>query len=146
MKKLFVVSMILSSMAVLCYAQEGLDMGEVTDSLKEKTEMVLMQAAKSDVEMTIPMGLDLYFIDNGAYPSTQQGLIALVVKPDSAQNWNGPYLRSEKKLKDPWGNQYIYKHPYDETDGYIVYSFGPDGKEETKDDLVFKSSEVVPGQ
>lgn len=144
MKRLLAVCIMLLAAVGFTYAQEDVDMSEMAKTLEAKTDTFMVQAAKSDVEMTIPMGLDLYFIDNGAYPSTSQGLAALVFKPDTAQNWNGPYLSSEKKLNDPWGNQYVYEFVNAETPGFMIYSLGPDGKAGTKDDIVFKSSDLMP--
>jgi general secretion pathway protein G len=85
-------------------------------------------AAKQDVG-TIIQALKLYRLDIGRYPSTEQGLKALVEKPVSEpvpQNWKaGGYL--ESLPKDPWGNVYQYSNPG--THGEIdVYSFGADGK------------------
>jgi general secretion pathway protein G len=64
--------------------------------------------------------LDLYSLDVGAYPTTEQGLQALVAKPANATNWNGPYLKGDQVPVDPWGRQYQYRnpslrpnHPYD---------------------------------
>ena len=85
-------------------------------------------AAKQDVG-TIVQALKLYRLDIGRYPTTEQGLKALVEKPVSEpvpQNWKvGGYL--ESLPKDPWGNAYQYSNPG--THGEIdVYSFGADGK------------------
>ena len=54
--------------------------------------------------------LDLYKLDTGAYPSTEQGLKALVDRPGSAANWNGPYLKGAVPL-DPWNHPYSYRSP-----------------------------------
>lgn len=73
--------------------------------------------------------LDLYHLDNSTYPSTDQGLSALLVKPEVGKvpkNWRGPYLRSSSIPKDPWENDYIYQ-----SDGknIIMKSLGADGEE-----------------
>ena len=52
--------------------------------------------------------LDLFYIDAGRYPTKSEGLQALVTKPTSVQNWNGPYLRDGKVPLDPWGSEYTY--------------------------------------
>jgi len=74
--------------------------------------------------------LKLYKLDNGAYPSTEQGLGALVTKPSTGvipKNFKeGGYLESKKAPKDPWGNDYIYVSPGEHGD-YDLYSFGADG-------------------
>lgn len=86
-----------------------------------------MVAARHDIA-TISQALKLYRLDNGRYPSTEQGLAALVERPTLApvpQNWkSGGYL--QRVPKDPWGNAYRYLHPglHGEID---VLSFGADG-------------------
>lgn len=73
----------------------------------------------------IVSALDLYFIDNGGYPSQEQGLSALAIAPADATRWNGPYLKGADKLADPWGHAYIYA--VNET-GILISSLGRDGK------------------
>lgn len=73
----------------------------------------------------IVSALDLYFIDNGGYPSQEQGLSALAIAPADATRWNGPYLKGSDKLADPWGHAYIYA--VNET-GILISSLGRDGK------------------
>jgi general secretion pathway protein G len=72
--------------------------------------------------------LDLYFLDVGRYPSTAEGLDALVRKPGTAANWAGPYLKGEKVPADPWGSRYNYRSP-GEHGKYDLYSFGADGRD-----------------
>jgi len=56
--------------------------------------------------------LDLYKLEVGEYPSTDQGLEALIEKPAGVSGWNGPYLKQGREmLVDPWGNPYQYRHP-----------------------------------
>ncbi|NWG46881.1 MAG: type II secretion system major pseudopilin GspG [Alphaproteobacteria bacterium] len=69
--------------------------------------------------------LDLYFLDAGRYPSTEDGLGALVVRPEGVSRWNGPYLSSEAVPPDPWGNPYAYER---EGSGYVLRSLGADGE------------------
>ncbi len=75
--------------------------------------------------------LDNYRLDNGAYPTTEQGLAALREKPTRAPiptNWRGPYLRKDVPL-DPWGKPYIYRSPGERNaSGYDLSSLGRDGK------------------
>lgn len=75
--------------------------------------------------------LDNYRLDNGAYPTTEQGLAALREKPSRAPiptNWRGPYLRKDVPL-DPWGKPYIYRSPGERNaSGYDLLSLGRDGK------------------
>ena len=55
--------------------------------------------------------LDLYKLDAGSYPSTQDGLQALITKPDDVDNWSGPYLKTGGTPLDPWGHPYFYQSP-----------------------------------
>lgn len=76
--------------------------------------------------------LKQYKIDNGVYPTTEQGLEALFRKPDSPPeptNWNGPYAEEEIP-NDPWKRAYVYRSPgVRNPDSYDLYSLGSDGKE-----------------
>lgn len=88
-------------------------------------------AAKAQIEL-LGIALDNYRLDNDMYPTTQQGLQALVAEPTSPPvppNWDGPYLKKEVPV-DPWGREYYYESPgtYN-PDGYDLYSLGRDGLE-----------------
>jgi general secretion pathway protein G len=72
--------------------------------------------------------LDLYRLEVGRYPSTSEGLEALVSDPGNAPNWNGPYLKKSEVPKDPWGNDYQYRSPGD-NGPYDIWSLGADGEE-----------------
>jgi len=71
--------------------------------------------------------LDLYYLDTGRYPSTEEGLAALVRRPASVTIWNGPYIKGTIVPKDPWGNDYLYRMP-GENAPYDVGSLGPEGR------------------
>ncbi|MFH1857131.1 MAG: type II secretion system major pseudopilin GspG [Candidatus Omnitrophota bacterium] len=93
-------------------------------------------AAKAAVNNNLAVALDLYEMDNGFYPGTDQGIEALKTKPSSSpapQNWRGPYIK--KKTIDPWGNLYIYVSPGIHNDDYDLYSYGPDGADGGGDDV-----------
>lgn len=93
------------------------------------------QAAESQVKSLFQTALDTYELDNGAFPTTSQGLEALRTKPSEAKNWKGPYLSSEVP-KDPWGNAYLYTCPGTRNkDGFDLSSMGEDGKDGTEDDI-----------
>ena len=84
--------------------------------------------AKSQIEM-LGAALDAYRLDNGAYPTTQQGLGALWEKPtiDPPVNWRAPYLRKPVPM-DPWGRAYLYMFPGQANPtGYDLISYGADG-------------------
>jgi len=72
--------------------------------------------------------LDLYRLQVGSYPSEQDGLRALVERPADAEQWDGPYLKKEDALVDPWGRPYIYRYPGEHGD-YDLYTLGADGAE-----------------
>src|ERR1700739_537685 len=55
--------------------------------------------------------LDIYKLDVGTYPSTEQGLQALITRPSGITRWNGPYLKGEKLPEDPWGKPFVYRSP-----------------------------------
>jgi len=86
--------------------------------------------AKSQIEM-LGTALDAYRLDNGTYPTADQGLAALQTAPTSEPvptNWRGPYLRKDVPL-DPWGHPYIYKYPGESNaNGYDLMSYGADGQ------------------
>ena len=85
--------------------------------------------AKSQIAM-FGAALDAYRLDNGRYPSTEQGLAALWEKPaiDPPANWRSPYLRKPVPL-DPWGHPYSYLSPGQvNPQGYDLLSYGADGK------------------
>jgi general secretion pathway protein G len=72
--------------------------------------------------------LDLYKLDNGSYPSTEDGLAALSTRPASAANWNGPYLQGETSPMDPWSHPYTYTSPSQRSGrDYDLCSLGPSG-------------------
>jgi general secretion pathway protein G len=90
------------------------------------------QLGKSEVTITkaqigaFDKALDTYRLDVGRYPMTEEGLVALLVKPATAVNWNGPYLKKEVPL-DPWGHPYLYRSPGSKGD-FEVISYGKDGQ------------------
>ncbi len=82
----------------------------------------------------IRRALDVFKIETGAYPTADQGLDALLARPEDlrARHWGGPYLEGD--LKDPWGNPYRYVAPSGDGSGFDLFSLGPDGTE-SKDDV-----------
>lgn len=85
------------------------------------------KTAKVQIE-DLSATLDMYRLDMGKYPTTEQGLQALVERPDDAKRWNGPYLSKNKVPQDPWGTDYKYESP-GEKGKFDLYSFGADGQE-----------------
>ena len=86
--------------------------------------------AISDIK-SLETAIDMYSADNGAPPTTEQGLQALVEAPTSSpepKNWNGPYLK-KRIPQDPWGGEYIYVSPGEYNVDYDIVSYGRDGRE-----------------
>jgi general secretion pathway protein G len=94
-------------------------------------EQAKVTAARADVQANIATALKMYEVDNGGFPSSEEGLGALLSKPASASNWSGPYL--EKKPLDPWQREYKYRSPGQHRIDYDVYSLGRDGIESADD-------------
>ena len=67
-------------------------------------------------------------LDNQAYPTTAEGLNALIAPPGTASGWNGPYLDSSSVPLDPWGNGYVYRFPGTAGGDYDLLSLGSDGE------------------
>jgi general secretion pathway protein G len=93
-----------------------------------------VQKAKSDIA-GLSLALSRYKLDTGLYPTTEDGLDALINKPSSlsesaAQNYNeSGYLDKKTLPKDPWGNPYSYRSPGDNNADYEIICYGADGKE-----------------
>jgi general secretion pathway protein G len=104
----------------------------VMPRLTGRGEQARVTAAEADIKANIATALKLYELDNGSFPTSEEGLSALLSKPGSAINWNGPYL--ERKPLDPWGREYQYKYPSEHnTVDYDLYSLGKDGVESADD-------------
>jgi general secretion pathway protein G len=86
-----------------------------------------IKAAKIQIE-SLSSTLDLYFLDAGRYPTTSEGLGALLQRPGSAMNWNGPYLKGNAIPNDPWGRRYAYRSP-GQHGNFDIVSYGADGQE-----------------
>jgi general secretion pathway protein G len=84
-----------------------------------------IQAADIQVDQLSTI-LDMYRFDVGRYPTTAEGLDALVNPPPGVDRWAGPYLRKPESLIDPWGNPYGYRAPGDHGD-FDLWSYGADG-------------------
>ena len=98
----------------------------VVQNLRGAMDRAKRTKAQADIAQ-IKSGLDRYYLDVGSYPSSDQGLPALVAAPSAGNvphDWQGPYL--EKIPPDPWGNTYLYQ-----SDGntYVLKSLGPHGAE-----------------
>ncbi len=87
---------------------------------KVKTARIQLQSFSS--------ALDLYYLDAGRFPSTAEGLAALVRRTPGVAAWNGPYLKGGNVPSDPWNHPYIYRSP-GEHGPYDIVSYGADGQE-----------------
>ncbi|HEY5722118.1 MAG TPA: type II secretion system major pseudopilin GspG [Allosphingosinicella sp.] len=94
--------------------------------------MKLLEGAKSKAARiqleTLSQSLNYYQLDVGSFPTGEQGLKALWQAPGGTEAWNGPYVRQERQLLDPWGRPFIYRSPGQKGD-YDLISLGGDGKE-----------------
>jgi general secretion pathway protein G len=114
--ELLVVLVILGLLAGLVGPRVIKHLGES----KTKTAMLQIDELSS--------ALDLYRLEIGTYPTTDQGLEALVEKPVGVEQWNGPYLRKKTVRLDPWGQPYRYRSP-GEHDAFDIYTYGADNAE-----------------
>lgn len=107
----------------------------VVPKFANRSQQAKDTAAKTDLA-SIGTSLDAFEIDNGRYPTTEEGIAALTTPPPSlATTWKGPYLK-KAAVADPWGNPYVYRFPgQGGNNTYDLYSTGPDGREGT-DDIV----------
>jgi len=73
--------------------------------------------------------LDIYKLDVGAYPTTDQGLQALIAKPQGVSRWSGPYVKGVKVPEDPWGRPFLYRSPSQRPGHeFDLFSLGPSGQ------------------
>jgi len=105
----------------------GVVLGIVGGNFIGKGEKAKADAAKIEISQ-IAQTLDLYKLEIGRYPTTQEGLQALISAPAGVTNWNGPYWKRSTVPKDPWGNEYKYVSP-SQSAPYEIVSLGADGKE-----------------
>jgi general secretion pathway protein G len=83
------------------------------------------QASAARVETAIvAAGLHLFQSDVGRYPTTQEGLAALLKSPPEVENWSGPYVRGPANLIDPWGRHFVYRAP-GQRGPFDLFSLGP---------------------
>jgi general secretion pathway protein G len=84
-----------------------------------------VQVAKAQID-SLEKALDQFRLDNRRYPSSEEGLGALVARPGQLPGWGGPYLKKEVP-NDPWGRPYLYRNPGEKQE-FEVLSYGRDGK------------------
>jgi general secretion pathway protein G len=105
----------------------GLIMGLIGPRVLNYLSESKVKAAKIQLQ-SFGSALDLFYLDTGRFPSTSEGLAALVRRTTGVAAWNGPYLRGGNVPSDPWSNAYVYRSPGDRGP-YEVMSYGSDGQE-----------------
>lgn len=105
----------------------GLVMGLVGPRVLNYLSDARSKTARLQIE-SFGNSLDLYYIDVGRYPSTQEGLGALMQRPPNVSVWNGPYLKGGSVPNDPWGKSYVYRAPGSKGP-YDLLSHGSDGRD-----------------
>jgi general secretion pathway protein G len=119
----------------------GLLVTVVGVNLIKPRKQAYMTAAQNQIN-AYKIALGNYSLDAGMFPTTEQGLQALLGAPASPPvppKWNGPYLDPPVLRDDPWGRPYVYQHPPQnnpDPEGYDLSSVGPDGQPGTDDDVV----------
>ena len=104
----------------------GMLAGLVGPRIMKQLGTAKSNTAKLQIE-DLGAALDIFYLDNGRYPNTQESLAALVQKPTGFEHWNGPYLKKKKVPKDPWGKDYQYQSP-GQNGEYDLYSYGADNQ------------------
>jgi len=105
----------------------GLIMGLVGPRVLNYLTDARIKAARLQIE-ALSNALDLYYLDTGRYPASNEGLSALVKRPGNVNTWNGPYIKGDIVPLDPWGNPYVYRSPGDRAP-YEIVSLGSDGRD-----------------
>jgi general secretion pathway protein G len=112
----------------------GLLIGLVAPAALRQLGGAKLSIARQSIER-IGSTLDLYKLDVGGYPTTEQGLQALVEKPEDATGWNGPYFKSGLP-QDPWKHGYVYRSPSERSGhDYDLCSLGPSGQAAATDQI-----------
>lgn len=105
-------------------------------NLAGRSEEARKNRAKAEIASTLGLALSMFESDMGRYPTTEQGLGALVTNPGQSSAWKGPYIMQAKQLNDPWGNRYSYQFPgQNNPRTYDLASAGPDRQFGTEDDI-----------
>jgi general secretion pathway protein G len=115
----------------------GMLIGLVGPQVMKQLSSAKSSTAKLQIE-DLGAALDLFYLDNGRYPSSNEGLQALVQAPADTSGWNGPYLKKNNIPQDPWNNDYHYRSP-GENGAFDLYSYGADnapGGEKDNADVV----------
>ncbi len=98
----------------------------VAPRMLKQSDKARVTAARAQINAFMT-ALGTYKLDTGTFPTSDQGLQALRLKPQDAHQWNGPYLPQDIPV-DPWGHPYMYKYPGEHGDEPDVISYGADGQ------------------
>jgi len=104
----------------------GMFVALVGPGLWKRVDTAKITATRNQIH-NFMTALGTYKLDNGTFPTTEQGLQALRVKPADANQWNGPYMPLDIP-KDPWGRDYVYKYPGEHGDEPDILSLAQDGQ------------------
>jgi len=115
----------------------GVLAGMVVTSLSGRSKEARITRARADIRGNLSRALDLFEQDVGRYPTSDEGLNALVTDP-GITGWKGPYLKGGL-MNDPWGKAYNYNLDSENSNIYILSSAGPDGQAGNDDDIIEKS-------
>ena len=105
----------------------GLIMGLIGPRVLNYLSESKVKAAKIQLQ-SFAGALDLFYLDAGRFPSTSEGLSALMQRTPGVAAWNGPYLKGNSLPNDPWNHPYMYRAPGDHAP-YEIISYGSDGQE-----------------
>lgn len=106
----------------------GLLIGLVAPAVMRQFGAAKEKIAQQSVERLATV-LDMYKLDVGGYPTTDQGLQALIAQPQGVAHWSGPYLKGDKLPEDPWGHAFVYRSPSERPGHeFDLYSLGPKGQ------------------
>lgn len=103
----------------------GLIAGLVGPRFFGRADVAKVQTAETQIQM-LKSAVNLFYLDVGRFPTSQEGLRALVYKPENAEFWQGPYLEEDVPL-DPWQNGYQYQLTASGISEFSLFSFGADG-------------------
>jgi general secretion pathway protein G len=106
----------------------GLLIGLVAPAALHQLGSAKVKIAHQSIERLASV-LDMYKLDVGSYPTSEQGLQALITRPSGVKDWSGPYLKGDAVPEDPWGHPFVYRMPSNRPGhDYDLYSLGPNGQ------------------